>query len=61
MSHSVNLLYSPSGYKVLTVAPKLTMLGYLNEVIAHRQGVLVITESSTHYFSMHQQYTQSID
>ena len=54
-------LYAPSGYKVLTVSPKLDMLGYLNSVVLNRQGVLVITENSAHYFSMNQQFTRSVD
>ena len=32
-------LYAPSGYKVLTVSPKLAMLGYLKSVVSNRQGV----------------------
>lgn len=54
-------LYAPSGYKVLTVSPKLDMLGYLNSVVSNRQGVLISTENSTHYFSMNQQFTRSVD
>jgi hypothetical protein len=54
-------LYAPSGYKVLTVSPKLDTLGYLNSVVSNRQGVLIITENSTHYFSMNQQFTLSVD
>ncbi len=54
-------LYAPSGYKVLTVSPKLAMLGYLKSVVSNRQSVLLITESSTHYFSMNQQFARSVD
>ena len=54
-------LYAPSGYKVVTVSPKLAMLGYLKSVVSNRQGVLLITESSTHYFSMNQQFARSVD
>lgn len=54
-------LYAPSGYKALTVSPKLDMLGYLNSVVSNRQGVLIITENSTHYFSMNQELTRSVD
>ena len=62
MKHNFDVtLYAPSGYQVLTVSPKLAMLGYLKSVVSNRQGVLLIMESSTHYFSMNQQFARSVD
>ena len=51
----------PSGYKVQTVSPQLSILGYVRNVVSNRQGVMVITDCSTQYFSSNQQLTQSID
>ena len=53
--------YMPTGYKVQTVSPQLSVLGYVRNVALNRQGVLIINDSSTQYFSSNQQLTRSID